>query len=183
MRQKKGMTLLEVLIAMFIFMVGIVGVLAAIPTGVTSAQWVILQDASIHLAHSKFAEFRRDRVDPGSDLVDGSTYLSNNHEPLNGAVPNWRDFNYAKGKTYQYFDDIERYEWRIDQDVLAQAVGAGAGTNPAAPGGYNAPTLGGGNGNVRSGVITVRNKGTSREFQFTQFMTPYFRSAALDPAP
>ena len=48
-RRARGMTLMEVLIALFIFMVGIVGVLAALPTGVNAATWVIFQDAAIHL--------------------------------------------------------------------------------------------------------------------------------------
>jgi hypothetical protein len=177
------MTLIEVLIAMFIFMVGIVGVLAAIPTGITSAQHVILQDAAIHLAHSKFAEFRRDRVDPGVDLLEGSSYMSSHQEPQNGSTGDWHGFACAAGKTYQYFDDIERYEWRIDQDVLARTVGAGSGmSDPAPPANYFFPTNGG-NGNVRNVVISVRLKGTSKEFQFSQYMAPYFRSAVLDPVP
>src|SRR6185503_16065029 len=103
-RANRGVTMMEVLIALFIFMVGIVGVLAAIPTGVNSAEWVIFQDAGIHLAHSKFTEFRRDRADPFVDLVDGSSYMPGTiggantpgvQENKNGNPGNWRDFAHA----------------------------------------------------------------------------------------
>src|SRR5471030_2484590 len=81
-RGAPGLTLLEVMIAMFIFLVGIVGVLAAMPTAVSSATAVIFQDCAIHLSHSKFAEFRRDRADPAVDLQPSSGgYLPNGSGP------------------------------------------------------------------------------------------------------
>ncbi|HYF51043.1 MAG TPA: prepilin-type N-terminal cleavage/methylation domain-containing protein [Planctomycetota bacterium] len=182
-KYSRGMTLMEVLIAVFIFMIGIVGVLAAVPTGVGSAEWVIFQDAAIHLSRSKFAEFRRDRVDPGVDLVDGSPYMTNWQEPPNGSPDGFRNFASAPGKAYQYFDDITRYEWRVDQALLNEGVGAGVGS-PAAPAGYNAPIHGGGsNINVRRVLLTIRQRGTSRELTFTQYMTAANRVAPVDPIP
>src|SRR5262249_45172953 len=139
-RSGRGLTLVETLIAMFIFLIGIVGVLAAMPTGVNSAIWVIFQDAAIHLAHSKFAEFRRDRVDPAVDLVaSGSGYLPNSAGPgvpgaqegFNNEGDPWRDFAHSPGDTYQYFDDIWKYEWKIE----VSDVDAGSGTSPVAPAG------------------------------------------------
>lgn len=183
----RGVTLLEVMIALFIFMVGIVGVLAAVPTGVNSAEWVIFQDAALHLAHSKFSEFRRDRVDPFTDLADGSAYMPNAiggantpgiQENKNGNAGGWRDFAHGLGEPYQYFDDIERYEWRLE----LQEVGAGdyASTQPAgiaAPtGSHLAPVSGGGAGiRLQRVTVIVHMKGLSRELRFTQYLTPYGR--------
>lgn len=183
--RRRGVTLMEVLIALFIFMVGIVGVLAAVPTGVNSAEWVIFQDAAIHLAHSKFSEFRRDRADPFVDLADGSAYMPNTvggtntlgaQENKNGNPANWRDFGHAPGEAYYYFDDIERYEWKLELEEV-QAAGY-ASVQPAgvtAPNGpHLAPSVGGGaNVGVQRVTVIVRMKGTSRELRFTQFMTPY----------
>jgi hypothetical protein len=165
-RRRRGVTVVEVLIALFIFMVGIVGVLAALPTGITSAQWVIFQDAAIHLAHSKFAEFRRDRIDPAV-LIDGSAYM-NAHGPLNAS--GWYDFKSSgPTDTYTDFDDIERYEWR----VTTSDVKLSSGGTPPPPAGYFGPGTAGGNLNCKVVTIYVRCKGTSREFRFTQYMTAY----------
>lgn len=168
-RSRHGLTLLEVIIAMFIFLVGIVGVLAAMPSGVNSALWVIFQDASLHLAHSKFAEFRRDRVDPTTDLLVGSAYMTARQEPVNSSGTPWHDFASAPGQTYQYFDDIGRYEWSLD---LAD-VYAGSGTLPVAPAGTFYPDKGGNPLNLKRVTVIVRMKGTTREFRFTQYMTAY----------
>lgn len=163
------MTLLEVIIAMFIFLVGIVGVLAAMPSGVNSALWVIFQDASLHLAHSKFAEFRRDRVDPNTDLVTGSAYMTSRQEPVNSSGAPWHDFASAPGDTYQYFDDIGRYEWSLDTDNVC----AGSGNVPKAPPGTFYPDKSGNPLNLKRVTLIVRMKGTTREFRFTQYMTAY----------
>jgi len=181
MRQR-GLTLFEVLIAMFIFLVGIVGVLSAMPVGVRSAQSVILQDAGIHLSRSKFSEFRRDRVDPIVDLVEGSAYMTSWQEPLNGN--NWHDFAAAAGQTYQYFDSIEQYEWKVDQAQLVKPVGVSTAGNPAPPAGFNFPAHGSGAAaGVYKVVISVRRKSTSQEFRFVQYMTDYNRVAPLDKSP
>jgi len=156
------MTLMEVLIALFIFMVGIVGVLAALPTGINSAEWVIFQDASLHLAHSKFSEFRRDRADPFADL--------------NGFTAGWQDFPHAAGETYYYFDDIDRYEWKLElQEVQAGDYGGSQPAGITAPTGpHLAPATGGGASvGVQRVTVIVHVKGTSRELRFTQLMTAY----------
>ena len=179
---RRGLTLMEVLIALFIFMVGIVGVVAAIPTGVTSAEWVIFQDASIHLAHSKFAEFRRDRVSPATDLLTSSAYMDTNHGTLNtssGAI--WRDFydpaaTYSNKDAFKYFDDINHYEWTVElADVFqaAFATTAPLGTTPPA-GAYKAPSSTGGiNIGLKRVAVVVHMKGTKRKFRFTQYMCAY----------
>ena len=188
MRRKRyaapGLTLLEVMIAMFIFLVGIVGVLAAMPTGVNSATSVIFQDCAIHLAHSKFAEFRRDRIDPAIDLTPSAGgYLSNGtgpfvpgkQEPYNTEPPDpfqWRDFASAPGQTYQYFDDINKYEWRVETGN----VNMGTGTSPVAPAGTFFPV------NVATAnaqfplyrvSVVIRLRRTTREMKFTQYMYAY----------
>lgn len=170
----RGMTLLEVLIAMFIFMVGIVGVMAAIPSGITSAEWVIFQDASLHLVHSKFSEFRRDRIDPPIDLT--GPYLTSKHgkAKANG----WREFLYENpadanafdNDTYKYFDDVQRYEWTVE----VSSVSAGVAGTPAPPPNMLAPTSGAGTPiGLTKVVIRIRMKGTTREFRFTQYMFKY----------
>jgi hypothetical protein len=159
----RGLTLLEVLIAMFILLMGLVGVLAALPTGIESAHWVIFQDVAIHLAHSKFAEFRRDRVNPRADLVEGSGYMGLRHEPVN-ASGDWHDFAHADGDTYRDFDEIERYEWRVDQDTL-QSAGVSATYTPEHNGGTDI--------GITRVTVAVRMKGTSRELRFTQYMDSY----------
>src|SRR5579884_3781254 len=140
----RGLTLVELLIAMFLFLVGIIGVLAAFPTGVDSALFVVLQDASIHLAHSKFAEFRRDRIDPAVDLVPdgpngylptGGTYTAGKQEPCNESGAPWRDFASGPGQPYEYFDDITKYEWRVETSPVA----ASATASPAPPAGFYFP--------------------------------------------
>ena len=177
--KRRGLTLMEVMIAMFIFMVGIVGVLAAFPTGITSAEWVIFQDAAIHLSHSKFSEFRRDRINPTADLSGGSLYLINRHgKATNDGTYDWRDFRYAASAdanqydndAYQYFDDIERYVWRVETGP----VNAGNGS-PAPPAGFLAPVHGGGAslGDLVKTKIVIRLKGTRREFTFTQYLYSY----------
>lgn len=166
---RRGITLLEVIISMFIFLVGIVGVLAAMPAGVNSAIWVIFQDASLHLAHSKFSEFRRDRVDPVADLINGSAYMAAKQEPNNSSGAPWHDFASAPGQTYQYFDDITRYEWSIDSgDVFA-----GSGAVPKAPAGTFYPDKAGNPINLKRITVVVRMKGTTREFRYTQYMVAY----------
>jgi prepilin-type N-terminal cleavage/methylation domain-containing protein len=178
--RKHGLTLIEVLIAMFILSLGIVGVLGAMPTGINAAQLVILQDCAIHLAHSKFSEFRRDRVNPSVDLLDGSTYMNNCQEVMTGSPGGWRGFKHGLGDTYQYFDDIDRYEWKVDQTDLAKGVTAGMGASPPAPAGYYAPVNTNGGGGLRVVTIVVRNKGSSKEFQFTQYIGNIGRVDPLD---
>jgi prepilin-type N-terminal cleavage/methylation domain-containing protein len=190
----RGMTLMEVLIAMFIFLVGIVGVLSAIPAGVATAENVILMDCSIHLAHSKFSEFRRDRVNPAVDLLDSSGYMTTKQVPTatkpdGTAHPDtteadvatrgmWRDFAYRNATdTYAYFDEIQRYDWRVDQAILTgQIPGKGQannGVNTPCPAGFYHPVAGGQDIGLRSVQITVRLKGSARMFQFTQYMFAY----------
>lgn len=174
----RGMTLLEVMIAMFIFLVGIVGVLAAIPAGINSAEWVIFQDASIHLAHSKFAEFRRDRADPAVDLISGSAYLVGKHGKE--AAGGWHDFYYAvpadanqfDNDAYRYFDDIHRYEWRVEQKT--QYANSASADNPQPPTGFMAPvSQPAADYGVSKITVIVHMKGTSREFRFNQYMIKY----------
>jgi type II secretory pathway pseudopilin PulG len=181
-QSSRGITMVELLIAMFIFTVGIVGVLSAIPTGVRTADQVIFQDSAIHLAQSKFAEFRRDRVDPGVDLIDGSPYLPINgtyvvgsglQEPTNGNAGNWRDFAGKNGEPFHYFDRIESYEWK----VTTAPVGMGAGVNPPAPANYFQPVVIGAGGksdmDIYHVIVTVRRKGRAEEFSFAQYIHYY----------
>lgn len=174
----RGMTLLEVMIAMFIFLVGIVGVLAAIPSGISSAEWVIFQDASIHLAHSKLSEFRRDRADPAVDLIAGSAYLIGKHgkESAGG----WHEFFYSNATdanqfdndAYKYFDDINRYEWRVEQKT--QYASVTSPDDPQPPTGFVAPvSQPAANYGVSKITVIVHMKGTSREFRFNQYMIKY----------
>ena len=182
-RHFRGLTLLEVMIAMFIFLVGILGVLGAMPGGIDNASIVVQQDAAIHLAHSKFAEFRRDRIDPAVDLQPGSTYLPSGgaftpgaQEPYNASGAPWRDFANGPGQTYENFDDIVRYEWRVDTAPVS-AVNTGT---PAPPAGFLFPSIAGGGAgaplNLTRVSISVRARGSKREFEFTQYM------CASDPA-
>lgn len=179
-RNTKGLTLLEVLIAMFIFLVGIVGVLAAMPTGVNSALWVIFQDSAIHLSHSKFAEFRRDRADPAIDLKPTpggylpttGAYVPGNQEPFNTSGDPWRDFAHNPGDPYQYFEDISRYEWSVDATKQVDN-GAGTGDVPA-PVGYFYPTnVPVSNIGLYRVDLNVRMRGTTRVMRFTQYMFAY----------
>lgn len=178
-RSSRGITLLEVVIAMFIFLVGIVGVLAAMPAGVNSALWVIFQDASLNLVHSKFSEFRRDRVNPAIDLLEGSVYMNASQEPINASPKNtagnpFHDFASDPGKTYQYFDDITRYEWSLDYPKGAlDQISQGAGTSPVAPPGMFFPDTAGNPLNLYRVSIIIRMKGTNKQIQYTQYMFPY----------
>jgi prepilin-type N-terminal cleavage/methylation domain-containing protein len=167
----RGMTLIEVLIALFIFLVGIVGLLAAMPTGVNTAEKVIFQDAAIHLSRSKFAEIRRDRIDPRVDLLDGSNYMDppsppRHHEPVNGSLQKWRDFAHGPGDTYENFDEIERYQWRIDP-VALNNVGTDVGNN------YVPKVNGGTDVGLTRVVIIIGLKGTKIEYRFTQYICAY----------
>ena len=172
--RQRGMTLLEVLIAMFIFLIGVLGALAAIPSGVSAARLVVFQDAAIHLAQSKFAEFRRDRIDPAVDLsggyINGAGQLASGRaagiqETPNGNAGGYRDFAHGSGDTYEYFDDIDLYEWTVDPVALHPItvdpnfapIDKGSGT----PIGLTQVTV----------VIHLKN--TTREFRFTQYMTAY----------
>ena len=171
-----GLTLLEVLIAMFIFLIGIVGILAALPTGISSAQTVILQDAAIHLAHSKFAEFRRDRVDPLVDLPEGSAYMAARQEPVNASASGpWHDFAHGAGDTYEYFDDIDHYEWRVDPTRFKQVGVAADGMTPVEGGGRTLSKL------ARVAIV-VHLKNTKKEFIFSQYMYAAGRVLPVDPA-
>jgi prepilin-type N-terminal cleavage/methylation domain-containing protein len=164
-KSSRGLTLIEVLIAMFVFLIGIVGVMAAMPVGIDSASLVIFQDASIHLSASKFAEFRRDAVDPAADLADGSSYMNAHQEPLNSGGNGYRDFAHTPGATYEYFDSIERYEWKVDQAML-KPVGVGVDdlgrTGPVENAGTPLP--------VTRVTIDMHLKGSTRHFRFTQYM-------------
>ena len=180
--QPRGLTLFEVLVAMFLFLIGVVGVLSAMPVGVRSAQSVILQDAAVHLSRSKFSEFRRDRVNPPVDLAEGSPYMNNWQEPLNSN--NWHDFASGPGDTYQYFDSIDQYEWKVDQDQLLKPVGVSASGTPAPPTGFNFPAHGSGaDCGVFKVVIAIRRKSSSQEFRFVQYMTDYNRVLPVDKNP
>ena len=170
----RGLTLIEVMIAMFIFLVGILGVLAALPSGVNAAHYVMFQDASIHLSRSKFAEFRRDRIDPRVDLLDGAAYVDAGatppriQEPKNGAAGGWRDFAHGPGDVYENFDDIEHYQWMIDQDDIKKSVSV----DPA-KGNVPTTTLAGAELNVTPVTIVIQMKGSKREMRYTQYMFSY----------
>jgi len=169
--QPRGMTMIELLIALFIFLVGVVGLVAAMPTGVNSAQKVVFQDAAVHLSRSKFAEFRRDRVNPRVELVDGAPYMdgtppARRQELKNGNAGGWRDFAHDPGGTYEHFDDIDRYQWRIEQPAL-QLVGLDTGAN-------NVPKVNAGLDQGLTRVIfVIGRKGTKNEYRFTQYMYSY----------
>jgi type II secretory pathway pseudopilin PulG len=166
-RSPRGMTLVEVMLAMFVFLVGIVGVLAAIPTGVTSSEQVILQDAAIHLAHSKFAMFRRDRINPLVDLQSGSAYLNTHHEALNSSGE-FRDFTI--GFDSDNFDEIQRYEWKVEaRPVTSKDAGIAAAPLHLQPmDGVGTPVT-----QLAFVQVTVRQKGTPREFSFSQYLFSY----------
>ncbi len=173
----RGMTLLEVLIAMFIFLIGVLGALAAIPAGVSAAKLVIFQDAAIHLAQSKFAEFRRDRVDPAVDLaggyLNGSGQLASGRqagiqEPLNGSGV-WHDFAHGAGETYESFDDIDQYEWKVDQAQLKAITASGLDAkNNKAPLDTGGTAIG-----LTQVAVVIHLKNTTREFRFTQYMAAW----------
>jgi Tfp pilus assembly protein PilV len=159
----RGLTLLEVMIAVFVLMMGVLGVLAAVPSGIHSGITVVFQDCAIHLAHSKLAEFRRDRINPRTDLLEGSAYLAARHEPLN-ASGTFRDFAHGEGETYEHFDDIQRYEWKVDESVLQNA--AVSADVDAATALINTPAL----SRVR---VIVRMKGSNREHQYSHYFYCY----------
>ncbi len=157
--------MVEVLIAMFVFLIGIVGVMAAMPVGIDSAALVIFQDASIHLSASKFAELRRDQIDPATDLLDGSAYMTARQEPLNGNTGNYRDFAHAAGDAYENFGDIERYEWKVDTTQLKTI---GVGTDDL---GRPAPVENAGTAlPVTRVTLDLHLKGSKRHFRYTQYM-------------
>ncbi len=157
-RRARGLTLLEVLIALFILLFGILGVLAALPTGVNSAEWVILQDAAMNLSASKFTEFRRDRIDPSS--------LS--------AYTTFQKFKHASGEPYENYDDIDAYEWKVENNLgRLCGIAASGSASPAPPNGYKAPVAGASNSGLTQVTIVVRHVNTSRSFRFTQYMLPY----------
>jgi len=160
LRRTRGLTMMEVLFAIFVMLIGLVGVLAALPTGISSAQWVIFQDASINLSASKFSEIRRDRINPSA--IDGS------YEPLNGSSGGWHDFAHGPGDTYENFDDIAQYEWKVDE-TRSTGIGSAAG----GPNGYMAPAKGAAQAGLMQVTLAIHRKGTSRSFRFTQFMLPY----------
>jgi prepilin-type N-terminal cleavage/methylation domain-containing protein len=183
----KGLTLLEVMIAMFIFLVGIVGVLAAMPTGINSALWVIFQDSAINLSHSKFAEFRRDRADPGGGPQPNLTATAGGYLPASGVYtpgfqepPNtspmeadniqWRDFAHNPGEPYQYYDNISGYEWKVvvtDMDNGVPPV-----TDPQPPAGYLYPVNSGAASPIglKKVSVVIRMKSTTRQMKFSQLM-------------
>jgi prepilin-type N-terminal cleavage/methylation domain-containing protein len=152
-RSSRGLTLLEVIIVVFIFLVGVMGVLAALPTGVQSAETVILQDAAIHLAHSKFSEFRRD----APDYAAFAGYLSTYHESPDAS--GWRSFASGAGDTYEHFDDITHYQWKAECTPVFKDPKAQPNHKGGQPLGLFKVT------------ITVRLQSTVKEFQFSQYMT------------
>ncbi|HYF51219.1 MAG TPA: prepilin-type N-terminal cleavage/methylation domain-containing protein [Planctomycetota bacterium] len=164
-QSRAGLTLIEVLLAILILLVGLVGCLAALPTGIVSADSVVFQDVSNHLAHSKLAVFRRDCIDPGVDLATGSAYLSAQHEPA--AAGEWR--NFSKDFDGDNFHDIVRYQWCVE----VQSVGnqdAALATNP----GYQRPAHG--TANLKRLYVVrvfIRAQGTSHETSYAQYMYSY----------
>jgi hypothetical protein len=161
----RGVTLLECMLAMFILMVGIMGVLSALPTGINAAESVILQDVSIHLAHSKFSEFRRDKA----NYAAFNAYLGANHESINSSPGGkWRDFASGKGETYEFFDDIARYEWMAEATQVKNEARV-----PAGPVTYFQPSHATGTPlDLYLIRVTVHLKGTTKEFTFSQYMFP-----------
>ena len=186
-RAAKGLTLLEVMIAMFIFMVGIVGVLAAMPTGINSALWVIFQDSAINLAHSKLSEFRRDRVDPAVDLKPmAGGYLPSsaghsvpgmqegtNTSPVDADGIPWRDFDHNPGDPYQYYDNITGYEWKVV--VTDMANGSPPAGDPQPPLNYFFPINSAATSPIglKKVSVTIRMRNTTREMRFSQLMFAY----------
>ncbi|MCW8129026.1 MAG: prepilin-type N-terminal cleavage/methylation domain-containing protein [Planctomycetota bacterium] len=177
---RRGLTLIEILIALFVLLIGVMGILAAMPTGIDSAQKVVFLDASVHLSRSKFAEFRRDRIDPRVDLLDGSGYMDaalappRGQEQKNGNAGGWRDFAHGAGETYEYFDDIERYQWLVDQGEL-RSVGLDSNATPAAPNTspYVPVVNAGADVGLTRVTIVINLKGTKKEQRYTQYMYSY----------
>ncbi len=165
-RRPYGFTLVEIMIALFLMLIGVVGVLAAMPTGVGEANWVVFQDAAINLAHSKFAEFRRDRMDPSQP--GWQSYLD--LQSIAGA-DGFRPFlppNANASNPYYFFDDIVKYSYRVissQQVDVPQNVGGVPVNVPYAVGN---PTI-----TCYIVTIIVRMSGGTRTFQFKQLMTPY----------
>jgi type II secretory pathway pseudopilin PulG len=160
---RRGMTLIEVLIAMFILFVGVLGVLAALPTGVEAASWVTLQDAAINLSSSKFAEFRRDRVDPGQ--MD--SYLTSTFGAADGE--GYRSFPHEPGDPFEFYADIERYEWKV------QTTRMGLSPRKTSSDGmrYYYQPVTGSDLDLWGVLVIIRQKGTQRSFRFTQYMTSW----------
>jgi prepilin-type N-terminal cleavage/methylation domain-containing protein len=179
-QSKRGMTLIEILIALFVLLVGVMGILAAMPTGIDSAQRVIFLDAAVHLSRSKFAEFRRDRVDPRTDLADGSAYMDaaasppRGQELKNGNAGGWRDFAHGAGDAYEYFDDIERYQWCVDQDEL-KSIGLDSNNPAPAPNSnlYVPVVNAGADIGLTRVTVVINLKGTKKEHRFTQYLYSY----------
>jgi hypothetical protein len=181
---------MEVILALFVVMVGLIGVLAALPTGMSSAEMVIFQDAAIHLAESKFAEFRRDRVNPLVDLKDVSTvsnYMTVKQDTLK--ANGFRDFAYkTPGDPFEFFDNIERYEWQVRQDLLtpvgavavADAANVATGAQAALMPEPKHNPSGGGVDTLARVVVCIQLKGTQKQFTFTQYMINPGKAATSD---
>ena len=194
-----GLTLMEVLVAMFIVSIGVIGVMASLPVGIDTAQQIIVQDNSINLAMSKFAEFRRDRIDPASAglgtyhaqmLIQynarhggaGDKYRTDICQGRVGCLNyyGWHDFEKLEGDPFIHFPDIEEYEWRLLRDghraVEPQRIDGAGGAGDD----YYAPDLGasvdtGGVSTIGLYLVTiqVRKKKTSKVFFFKTFLTKY----------
>jgi type II secretory pathway pseudopilin PulG len=158
---RRGMTLIEVLIAMFILFVGVLGVLAALPTGVEAASWITLQDAAINLSSSKFAEFRRDRVNP--DQM--SAYLTSAFGSAD--AEGYRSFPHGPGDPFEFYADIERYEWKVETTRMGLSPRK---TSSDGNRYYYAPVAGG-DLELWGVLVVIRQKGAQRSFRFTQHMT------------
>jgi len=191
-----GLTLIEVLVAMFILSIGVIGVLAALPVGIDTAQEIIIQDNSLAISQSKWGEFRRDRINPGelglasyhaacaaayNARHGGGAYGSNVcRSGCGGSFYSWHSFESDTGDAFENFADIVEYEWRLRADKHQavenfQVVGPAGGTDV-----YYVPTLG---ARVDAGgvssiglyrmVLDIRKKQTQKRFTYETFMTSY----------
>ena len=196
-----GLTLIEVLVAIFIVSIGVIGVMATIPVGVDTAQQIIIQDNAVTLCQSKFAEFRRDRINPGEaalgsyhnacriryDAVHGGgAYQAHACQDRAGCnnFYRWHDFPHQQGDDYENFADIGEYEWRVVEGghrVVDQEKVAGPGQENGDPDDYWVPKLGakvadvGDTSPIKLYLVTVqiRKKRTAKTFRFQTYMTWY----------
>ena len=193
--REEGLTLVEVLVALFILSVGVIGVLATIPVGVDTAQTIIVQDNAVTLSQSKLGEFRRDRIVPGEpglagyhafmkanyDLRKGNgSYATNICWPsCDNTYYKWHKFECGEEDAYTNFADIEEYEWRIvgSKHVAIEKVAIEGSGGPGDI--YYVPRLTATLANFNSSIglyrinIEVRKIKTTKVFDFDTYMTSY----------
>src|SRR5436305_5645794 len=91
MRTRKGATLVEVLVAIFIMGIGLLSLLVLFPLGALTMAEAIQNDRAAHLAANAASVARlkevRDKYDPNPDTSVGATYA----DPDNGNNPGVTD--------------------------------------------------------------------------------------------